>query len=77
MQLRAEGELLVAGVHCTRCDRFWPVAEGNLIPFCCRSPVDNMPVVLRLEHRTASEAFPRPHPPTDLEPLDFFEKAGR
>lgn len=52
MRLRAEGELLVAGVRCTDCQRWYAVAEGTVIPFHCW--YGDTPAGLRLEHRPAS-----------------------
>lgn len=35
LRMRAEGELVVAGVRCCLCRIFYRVAEGSQIPQCC------------------------------------------
>lgn len=51
MRIVSAEELLLAGVRCGRCDRFFLVAEGAAVPWCCaeeRSRGREM----RLEHHT-------------------------
>lgn len=77
MRLHAEGDLMVAGARCTACGRWYAVAEGYVIPWCCYAP-EGFPRSMTIEHRSAAVLDgPRPHPPADLEPLDFFEKGGK